>query len=102
MPREVGPYAGGSCRRKNHLDVLDDRFAIRNLLQDSNLHVIDEQTKTLRAANLVKRPRDGETVEPIHSNHPNALKRPDPAGLRSDSPRRLQKRWVQITPITSV
>jgi hypothetical protein len=52
VAREVGPHAGGSRRLDNIPDVLDDVLSVGDLPQDPNLHVVDEERETLRAANF--------------------------------------------------
>jgi hypothetical protein len=70
MAREIRPHLGGPCRLENRAHVVDDGLPVGYLLQDPDLHVIDEQPETLRAAHVAERLRDVETVEPIHARHP--------------------------------
>jgi nucleotide-binding universal stress UspA family protein len=66
VARVVDPHARSPRRSQDLADIGDDRLAVGNLVQDPDLHVVNEESQTRRLAHLGERLRNVEAVESVH------------------------------------
>jgi hypothetical protein len=72
VAEEEDPNARVSRRLEHAPNVLDDPVALGNLLQDADLHVVDEQCGAARITRLFERLRDLHPERSLHDRPPFA------------------------------